>query len=58
MATRGRPKKEEARKSTFLVRLSDEDMKMLEYASEKTGKTKAEIVRDGIRAKYNLAKYS
>lgn len=58
VAARGRPKKDDARKNTFVVRLSDEDAKMLEYASGKTGKTKSEIIRDGIRAKYNLAKYS
>lgn len=35
------------------VRLSEEDTEMLEYCAEKTGKTKSEIIRQGIRLVYN-----
>jgi len=35
------------------VRLSQEDVDRLNYCSEVTGKTKAEIIRDGIKAIYN-----
>lgn len=34
------------------VRLSEEDIAMLEYCAEKTGKTKSEIIRKGIRLVY------
>lgn len=34
------------------IRLSDEDVEMLEYCANKTGKTKADIIRQGIRVIY------
>lgn len=58
MRTRGRPKKEDIKKNVFIVRLSDEEVKMLEYTSNKTGETKSEVIRKGIFIKHNLAKYS
>lgn len=41
------PKKHETR-----IRMSDEDIRVLEYCCEKTGKTKADIIRMGIRKVY------
>ena len=41
------PKKHETR-----IRMSDEDVEILEYCCRATGKTKAEIIREGIRNVY------
>lgn len=41
------PKKHETR-----IRMSDEDVKILEYCSTITGKSKADIIREGIRKVY------
>lgn len=38
------------------VRLSENDVRMLEYCSEKTGLTKSEIIRRGIELVYNKIK--
>lgn len=38
------------------VRLSENDVKMLEYCSEKTRLTKSEIIRRGIELVYNKIK--
>lgn len=35
------------------IRLSEDDVKKLEYCSKKTRKTKAEIIRKGIDKVYN-----
>lgn len=34
------------------IRMSDEDIKMLEYCCQQTGKTQAEIIREGIKNTY------
>lgn len=34
------------------IRMSDEDVKILEYCCNKTGRTKADIIREGIREVY------
>lgn len=34
------------------IRMSDEDLEMLEYCVKHTGKTKSDIIRDGIREIY------
>ena len=41
------PKKHETR-----IRMSDEDIKILEYCCKATGKTKADIIREGVRKVY------
>ena len=41
------PKKHETR-----IRMSDEDIEILEYCCKATGKTKADIIREGIREVY------
>ena len=38
------------------VRLSEEDVKLLEICHKKTGMTKAEIIRQGIKEVYNKLK--
>lgn len=38
------------------IRLSDEDVRILEYCAEKTGLTKSEIIRQGIRKVYEELK--
>lgn len=45
------PKKHETR-----IRMSDKDMEMLEYCCSYTGKTKAEIIRHGIKKTYEELK--
>lgn len=34
------------------IRMSDKDIEMLEYCCKATGKSKAEIIREGIREVY------
>lgn len=38
------------------VRMSEEDIKLMEFCCKKTGLTKAEIIRMGIREVYNKVK--
>ena len=45
------PKKHETR-----IRMSDEDVKILEYCAKVTGKSKADIIREGIREVYKRLK--
>lgn len=45
------PKRHETR-----IRMSDEDVEILEYCCNKTGDTKADIIRKGIRKVYNELK--
>ena len=51
MSPKGRPTKDPKTLSTR-IRMSDEDIKRLEYCAEKTGLTKAEIIRQGIKEVY------
>lgn len=41
------PKKHETR-----IRMSDEDVKILEYCCKLTGKSRSDIIREGIREVY------
>ncbi len=45
------PKKHETR-----IRMSDEDVRLLEYCAEKLGMTKADVIRKGIREVYAKVK--
>ena len=38
------------------IRMSDEDVKMLEYCVEHTGQSKSDIIRAGIKEVYNKLK--
>lgn len=48
----GRPT-DNPKKISMPVRLSEDDIHRLEYCSDKTGKSKAEIIRIGIEKVYN-----
>lgn len=54
MKRRGRPRVGAGKDGRLEVRVSDTDAAKLAYISEKTGKTKTDIVIEGIRARYNL----
>ena len=47
----GRPTDNPKRHDTR-IRMSDDDLNMLEYCCKVTGKTKADIIREGIRKVY------
>ncbi len=51
MSPKGRPTNNPKNTSSHF-RLSDEDVKLLDFCSEKTGLSKTEIVRLGIRKVY------
>lgn len=51
----GRPTDDPKTLSTR-IRLSQEDVKRLEYCAEKTGKSKADIIRQGIKSVYDRLK--
>ncbi|MDE5859752.1 MAG: ribbon-helix-helix domain-containing protein, partial [Oscillospiraceae bacterium] len=48
MSPKGRPTNDPKTLNTR-IRLSKDDVKRLEYCAEKTGLTKAEIIRQGIK---------
>lgn len=48
----GRPKQEYTRESRFELRLGNGDIMLLDILVEKTGKSKAEILRDGLQLAY------
>lgn len=41
----------------FKVRMSEEDMKKLEFASQIFDISKSDIIREGIERKYQMARY-
>lgn len=55
MSPKGRPTNDPKTLNTR-IRLSEEDVKRLEYCSKKTGLTKAEIIRKGIKTVYEQLK--
>lgn len=55
---RGRPKVSNPRSNRCELRLSEEDLIMLDYICEKEYLTRAEALRRGIRIQYNLKKYA
>ena len=48
----GRPT-DEPKKHETRIRMSDKDIEMLDYCCKVTGRTKADIIRDGIKEVYN-----
>lgn len=48
----GRPASKDPKLNQTRIRMSDEDIKILEYCCEVTGKTRAAIIREGIRKVY------
>lgn len=57
MNKRGRPCTDDARKNQYRLRMTDDELDMLDYIVEKTGKTKAEILREALRSSYNFTRY-
>lgn len=55
MLKRDKPEKEPKVLNTR-IRLSEEDIKRLEYCSKETGLTKSEIIRQGIKQVYENMK--
>lgn len=55
MSPRGRPTTNPKTLNTR-IRMSDEDVKMLDYCCERTGKRKSEIIRIGIKKVYEEVK--
>lgn len=55
MAPKGRPTDDPKILSTR-IRLSEEDVRKLDYCCEKTGKKKSEIIRLGIKEVYEKLK--
>lgn len=51
----GRPT-DDPKHSTVKIRISDEDIKRLDFISEKTGLSKSDILRQGIREIYERLK--
>lgn len=52
----GRPPSENPKDRGYRLRMSDEDLRMLDYCVEVLGLTKAEIIRHGIQFMYEKAK--
>lgn len=51
----GRPTKDPKKHETR-IRMSDEDVKILEICCQKTGLSKADVIRQGIREVYEQVK--
>lgn len=54
---RGRPKKPDAKRNDFHVRLTDDELNQLKYVCDAEGKTISEVIINGIHSQYNLTKY-
>lgn len=56
---RGRPKKSEtdAKRNPFKLRMTDEEIDILNKLSIETGKTKSEIVIEALKIYNNVAEY-
>lgn len=52
----GRPKLDDARKHREFFRLNDQEQEQLNYCVHVTGKTKADIIREGIEKTYTRLK--
>ena len=48
----GRPPSKDPKRHETRIRMSDEDVEILEYCCKVTGRTKTDIIRDGIREVY------
>ena len=48
----GRPPSENPKHNQYRIRLSDDELKMIEFCQSKTGKSKAGIIREGINKVY------
>ena len=48
----GRPPSKNPKKHETRIRMSDEDIEILEYCCKMTGRTRTDIIREGIREVY------
>lgn len=48
----GRPKKQFAKTARYTLRLSGGDIALLDFLSAETGKSKAEVLREGLNSLY------
>ena len=55
---RGRPPTGEVRTYGYRVRLTEDEAEILDYLSDKLGKSKAEVLRKGLAIQYNLEKFN
>ena len=55
---RGRPKKEVSKGCRFELRLERDEIKILEYLSFVTEKSKSEILRDALKLYHKIHMYS
>lgn len=51
---RGRPRLSTCKDGYVTIRVSDKDKGIIDYLTQKTGKTKTELVLNGLRMQYNL----
>ena len=58
MNPNGRPRRDGSKTERCVFRMSKEDMLKLEEASRKLGKTKSDVLREGLDLAYLKAKYS
>lgn len=58
MNSKDRPRRDGGKTERINIRMSKEDLEKLDYTAEKMGISRAELIRKGITAQYNLAKYS
>ena len=54
---RGRPKIERPKDRIIRVRLDEKDMAKLEYVRNKFGESSSDVLREGLRMRYNLAMF-
>lgn len=54
---RGRPPEEKSRNRSCKIRMSEEEMTILDDISRKTGKNRSDILREGLMMQYNLSKF-
>ena len=54
----GRPPTGEARTYGYRVRSTEDEAEILDYLSDKLGKSKAEVLRKGLTIQYNLEKFN
>lgn len=48
----GRPKSENPRKNNTRIRMTDDEVAMLEYCAKETGKTKTDVLMLGLKKVY------
>ena len=54
--TQGRPPIENPKSLQYRLRMTQEDVEKLEYCCKATGKTKAEVLREGFEMVYQAVK--